>query len=295
MERYNEIKPHILIATPKQLAKHLETNLQDFVNLRRLVLDEVDKLLLIPTKKSSKKRKVMREIHPRPASLILTNILGLRRRFKTQLIATSATLDSNIQEELIEMGWGEHPRIVTVSEQMSESRFLESPSSIQHCYLECDDTSFGKNEGHYDKMDVLLDHFRSSKENSALVFIHRGAPIMQFLYQLRKRGLTVEALHENIQNPELYQKFLEAFRDGKIELVVATEETVRGLDFPWLSSVYLFEVPRTANEYLHLCGRVGRVKRRGRCIVIVESDLEQRRLGMHYNKLRVTGKCIKAF
>ena len=292
---YNELKPHILIATPKQLVKLLETNAQDFVNLRRLVLDEVDKLLLVPQKKASKKKKIIREVHPRPTTLLLTSILGLRRRFKMQLIATSATLDANIQEDLVEMGWGEHPRIITVSEKMAAGRFLDSPSLIEHCYLECDDTSFGKNEGQYDKIDVLSDHFRSSKEKSALVFIHRGAPIMQFLYQLRKRGLIAEALHENIQDPNLYQKFLEAFKNGKIELVIATEETVRGLDFPWLDSVYLFEVPRTANEYLHLCGRVGRVKRRGRSIVIVESVLEKRRLGMHYNKLRVSGNCISPF
>lgn len=212
-----------------------------------------------------------------------------------QLIATSATLDTNIQEELAGMGWGEQSKIVNVSKKIGEDRFLESPSSIEHCYLECDDTSFGKSKEQYDKIDVLWYHFRKSQEKSALVFIHRGAPILQFLYQVRRRGLIVEALHENIQDPEHYQKFLESFRRGEIELVVATEETVRGLDFPWLNSVYLFEVPRTASEYLHLCGRVGRVKRCGQSIVIVENEVEKRRLGMHYKKLGVKGNCISAF
>ena len=73
-------------------------------------------------------------------------------------------------------------------------------------------------------------------------------------------------------------------------MVVCTEETVRGLDFMWLSSVYLMVVPRTASEYLHLCGRVGRVGRRGRAIVIVEDEKERTRMKAHYMKLHVHGR-----
>ena len=73
-------------------------------------------------------------------------------------------------------------------------------------------------------------------------------------------------------------------------MVVCTEETVRGLDFMWLSSVYLMVVPRTASEYLHLCGRVGRVGRRGRAIVILEDEKEQTRMKTHYMKLNVQGR-----
>ena len=73
-------------------------------------------------------------------------------------------------------------------------------------------------------------------------------------------------------------------------MVVCTEETVRGLDFMWLNSVYLMVVPRTTSEYLHLCGRVGRVGRRGRAIVIVEDEKEQTRMKAHYRKLNVHGR-----
>lgn len=295
LEMYVSLKPHLLIATPKQLLKLLETNVKDFVNLRRLVLDEVDKLLLVSNKRAPKKQKLNREQHPRPCSVVLTKLLELKRRFKTQLIATSATLDVNVQEELVEMGWGEHSKIVSVSPKLSEADFFQSPSSIEHCYLECDDTSLGKSQEEQDKMDLFLDHFQFSKEKSTLVFIHRGAPIHQFLYQLRKRGLKAEALHENIGDPDLYQKFLGAFQRGDIEVVVATEETVRGLDFPWLNTVYLLEVPRTASEYLHLCGRVGRVKRRGQCVVVIENAVERRRLQMHHRKIGVKGACVSAF
>ena len=284
-EALSDIRPHIVIGTPKRVLELLDTNKKDFVSLRRLVLDEVDKLLLLPRKGFAKKQ-IIREIHPRPAKVIVEKLLGLRRRCKTQLIATSATVDDRIKEELSVLGWGPEPEVVSTSEEINR---LVSPDSIQHCYLSCHLSKEAYTKD-YDKLDALVDHFRASDEKSALIFIHRDAPISQFLYDLRKRGVVAEALHENCLNPSQYNQFLEDFKHGKIEMVVGTEETVRGLDFAWLSSVYLMVVPRTASEYLHLCGRVGRVGKHGRSIVIVEDEREHKRMISHYKKLHVRGK-----
>lgn len=111
-----------------------------------------------------------------------------------------------------------------------------------------------------------MDHFKSSGEKSALVFIHRGAPISRFLYDLKSRGFKAVALHENINH---YTKFLEDFKSGEVELVVATEETVRGLDFTWLNTVYLMVVPPTAKEYLHLCGHQLLPRQYQYCLIMV--------------------------
>ncbi len=292
LQNFAETRPHILIATPKPLLKLLETKASDFANITRLVLDEVDKLLLLPDRKSKMKKRAVRDIHTRATNLIVEKLLRQKRRKTSlQMIATSATLDKEVEEELCEMGWGDHPQIVRVSEIISKNPLI-SPSTIQHCYLECDNTSECKTREQCDKIDVFLDHFRSTGDKSALVFIHRGAPITQFLYELQKRKIKVEALHENVSESEQYSKFLKAFKNGDIEIVIATEETVRGLDFPWLQTVYILEVPRTASEYLHLCGRVGRVGRCGQAVVVVESPSEKRRLDNHYKKLRVDGEAI---
>ena len=278
------VRPHVLIGTPKRVVQLLNKNREDFVSLRRLVLDEVDKLLLLPDRRSARKQAV-REVHPRPAKLIVEKLVGLKRRYKTQFIATSATVDYRIKEELSMIGWGTTPEVISTSEREYE---LISPQSIEHCYLSCGEEQ--QSVQGYDKLDALIDHFRTSTEKSALVFIHRNAPISRFLYDLRSRGVVAEALHENCLTPSQYQQFLEDFKSGRIEMVVATEETVRGLDFVWLSSVYLMVVPRTATEYLHLCGRVGRVGRQGRAIVILEDYKERTRMIGHYMKLHVQGK-----
>lgn len=280
------VRPHILIGTPKRVLELINAEKREFLSLRRVVLDEVDKLLLLAHKRSARKQAV-RERHPRPASLIVEQLLGLKRRYKTQLIATSATADDQIKEALSIMGWGPDPLVMSTSDGMNQ---LISPDLIEHCCLPCYDRDGAQFPEGYNKLDALVNHFRSSSDKSALVFIHRNARISQFLYDLRKRGIVAEALHENCLNPSQYQRFIEDFRSGRIEMVVCTEETVRGLDFMWLRSVYLMVVPRTASEYLHLCGRVGRVGRCGRAIVILEDEKERTRMKIHYMKLNVQGR-----
>ena len=289
-KQLSDVRPHILIGTPKRIFQLINTELKDikFTSLRRLVLDEVDKLLLLPNKRSAKKLAV-RELHPRPAKLIVERLLGLRRRYKLQLIATSATVDHQMKEELSIMGWGPEPAVVTTEDRDNR---LVSPNSIDHCFLPCYGSEEQQHPEGYDKLDMLVNHFRAGNEKCALIFIHRNAPISQFVYDLRKRGIVAEALHENCLNPSQYRLFLEDFKAGKIEMVVGTEETVRGLDFVWLKTVYLMVVPRTAAEYLHLCGRVGRVGRHGRAIVILEDEKEHKRMNSHYVKLHVHGKAI---
>lgn len=280
------VRPHILVGTPKRVLNLLSSNEKNFTSLRRLVLDEVDKLLLLPNKRSARKQ-ALREIHPRPARLIVEKVLGLSKRYKTQLIATSATVDHQVNEELSVLGWGPDPVVIWTSDRVNH---LISPNSIEHHYLLCYGDDNERHLEEYDKLDALVDHFRTSSEKSALTFIHRNAPILKFVYDLRKRGIVAEALHESCLNPSQYQQFLEDFKSGKIEMVVCTEETVRGLDFVWLSTVYLMVVPRTATEYLHLCGRVGRVGRRGQAIVILEDERELTRIIGHYMKLHVRGQ-----
>jgi len=100
------------------------------------------------------------------------------------------------KEELINLGWGQDVEMISTTESPSG---LVSPNTIEYCNILCntnnrDDESVCS----HDKLDVLLDHFKSSGEKSAFVFIHRGAPISRFFYDLKSRGIKAVALHENI-------------------------------------------------------------------------------------------------
>lgn len=65
-------------------------------------------------------------------------------------------------------------------------------------------------------------------------------------------------------------QFIERFKNGDVEVVVTTEEGARGLNFDWLSHVFILSPPNDANSYLHLAGRTGRFGRKGTAISFVE-------------------------
>ena len=123
------------------------------------------------------------------------------------------------------------------------------------------------------------------------MFVHRLHSVDSFVWELRDLGLNAVALYKKVadQNPEQFQEFLEQFRTGQIEIVVGNEETVRGLDFKELDHVYLMEVPKDVDEYLHLAGRVGRQGRPGTATTMVSTGdpRDGRRIKLEYKRLEL--------
>lgn len=308
----DEVKPHILIGTPKRVLELVESNIKAFVDVRRIVLDEVDKIFLISASRETARRKAVRELHPRAGSVILTKLLSCcsnsrQRDVTPQLIATSATVSQKLQLELLDVGWGTNPVVISTS-----AHKLALPNSIKHEYVVCSQpkqavlkprqseldgtTTINKsNDATKLKLNALTQHFKSSGERSALTFIHRGASVTDFVRELSSRGVKATALYSKMLDYREYPKFVADFESGRIEMAVGTEETVRGLDFLWLGSVYLMEVPRSAAEYLHLCGRVGRQGKSGRAVVLVEGATEEKRILRQYAALGVKGVCVNTF
>ena len=282
LQEYMDVNPHILIITPKRMLQLLETNPKHFLNLRRLVLDEVDKILQPLSRHAPEKKRAIREMHPRPGCLVVQKLLSLPRRGRLQLICASATVNRALQEELVELGW----RVDVESISTFPVSKLASPGSIKHQYI------FLSDEEEVNKLEALVEHFNHSREKSVLVFIHRGASIGKFVSELNDKGVKATALYTKALTPEGYPGFLNDFKSGRVQIVVATEETVRGLDFTWLNTVYILEVPRNASEYLHLCGRVGRLGNVGRAVVFASGSQELKRLMLHYKNLQVEGKNI---
>ena len=272
--------PNIVIATPKKLLELLNNRTFTVRNLRRVVLDECDKLVApLNPQRATWRARSRRDKHPRPASLVLNVIREKLRKRHLQLICTSATADLGVKEELLRLGWPSELPVIQCSSSTT------TPTVIQHHYMLVKD----EKNSVLDKIDLLVDHFvHAGGGQPALVFIHRGAKIDQFVWNLRSRGMRVVALYEKMNDSEEYKEFLERFQAGQIQLAVGTEETVRGLDFPWVQTVYITEVPRTAQEYLHLCGRVGRVGRAGQAVVLLVGS-ELPRLFRHYAKLSIKG------
>ena len=138
---------------------------------------------------------------------------------------------------------------------------------------------------------LLFRVFKESGQKSALVFIHRLYSVDKFVWELRDLGLKAVALYKKVasQDSETFKEFLHQFRSGKIDIVVGTEETVRGLDFKDLDHVYLMEVAKNVDEYLHLAGRVGRQGRPGTATTLIsrQDERAERRMKLEYRRLEL--------
>ena len=281
MDELKKIKPNIVIGTPKRLLQVAEDDCYIFSNVHRVVFDEPDKTFSITDiaqlrARHKKLKKKVVHMHPRPGEVLLSMLLDVCKG-KFQLICTSATINDALRGELGEMGWGDHFADIICTTPLS------IPEGIKHCYAVANEANGGPN-----KIDLLVKLFQDSHENCTLVFIHRQAQIDQFTYELRNRGFTADPLYKHSAGD--FSSFMEDFKQGKINFVIGTEETVRGLDFTWLQTVYTLAVPKGATEYLHMCGRVGRVGRDGRAVTIIDPSIESKEfsnLQMIYRHLKV--------
>ena len=111
---------------------------------------------------------------------------------------------------------------------------------------------------------------------SALVFCRTRVEVDEVTTMLNSRGHRAEAIHGGMSQPQR-DRVMQAFRSGQTELLVATDVAARGLDIPSVSHVINFDLPSSAEVYVHRIGRTGRAGREGAAITILDPR-EQRLL-----------------
>ena len=104
---------------------------------------------------------------------------------------------------------------------------------------------------------------------SALVFCRTRLEVDTLVEALNAHGHSAEALHGGMEQRQR-DRVMARFREGKADLLVATDVAARGLDIERLSHVINYDVPNSAETYLHRIGRTGRAGREGTAITLVE-------------------------
>jgi ATP-dependent RNA helicase DeaD len=120
-----------------------------------------------------------------------------------------------------------------------------------------------------EKTDRLADVLQSERPEQAIVFVRTKVRCEQLYRTLRDRGMDVKALHGDMTQGARDGVMI-SFKDGRLPLLVATDVAARGLDISGVSHVINFDVPTSADVYVHRIGRTGRVGRSGRAITFVE-------------------------
>ena len=119
------------------------------------------------------------------------------------------------------------------------------------------------------KREVLRRLIRDAENlQNGIIFCNRKSEVANLHRSLVKHGFPAVALHGDMdQHARL--KALDAFRNGEMKLLVASDVAARGLDIPEVSHVFNFDVPHHAEDYVHRIGRTGRAGRAGASLTLV--------------------------
>ncbi|MBI2726854.1 MAG: DEAD/DEAH box helicase [Polaromonas sp.] len=116
----------------------------------------------------------------------------------------------------------------------------------------------------------LLDHLlRDTTINQAIVFACTQVECDGLANDLVQEGFSAVALHGALSQG-LRNRRLMAFRDGRVQVLVATDVAARGLDVPTITHVVNYGLPMKAEDYVHRIGRTGRAGREGKAVTIAE-------------------------
>jgi len=225
----------IVVATPGRLLDHLEQGTLRLDKVQFLVLDEADRMLdmgFLPD--------VRRLVEKCP-----------RQRHSALF---SATIPPQI-ETLIQ--WAMHdPETVEIGARRTPA------DTVKHVIYPVSDAQ---------KTDLLLELLKRVNYNSVLVFCRTKHGADRIAGTLKRNNHAVAVLHSNRTQKEREQA-LKGFRDGRFEVLVATDIAARGLDIADVSHVINYDVPQHPEDYIHRIGRTGRAEATGDAFTIMTAE-----------------------
>ncbi len=213
----------LLVATPGRLLDFTKSRVIDLSHVDTLVIDEADRMLdmgFIPDV-----RRIMSYLPPKN---------------KRTTMLYSATLNETVMR--LAMNWMEEPYRAEVEGETNATDTVKQVVYVIQAK---------------DKFTVLFNHIALHPDARTIVFCNRKCTTEDVYESLKVRGVSVEMLSGDVnQNKRL--KVLDAFRDGEVKIVVATDVAGRGIDVKGLEYVINFDFPYEAEDYVHRIGRTGR-------------------------------------
>jgi superfamily II DNA/RNA helicase len=229
--------PEILVGTPGRLKEHLERNTLDFNDLEYLVLDEADRML---------------DMGFRDEVTFITERCNTER----QTLLLSATLSNANIGSLIKT-------VLKDPEKLQLSTAQDAVQSIKQQIILAD------HPGHKEKLLGYL--LENETYDKAVVFCNTRAYAEQLADKLNRTELRTGLLHGELDQPER-NRIMKLLREGKINILVATDVAARGLDIEGIDLVVNFDMARKGDEHVHRIGRTGRQGRDGLAICLIQQN-----------------------
>jgi ATP-dependent RNA helicase RhlE len=225
----------IIVATPGRLLDHLEQGTVRLDKVQFLVLDEADRMLdmgFLPD--------VRRIVERCP------------RQRHTALF--SATIPPQI-ETLIQWAM-RNPETIEIGARRTPAE------TVKHVIYPVSDSQ---------KTELLLELLKRVNYNSVLIFCRTKHGADRVAHTLKRHNHAVAVLHSNRTQREREQA-LRGFREGRYEVLVATDIAARGLDIADVSHVVNYDVPQHPEDYIHRIGRTGRAEASGDAFTIMTAE-----------------------
>ena len=240
-------KPHIITGSSGRILELVQKKKINTQTVKTIVLDEVDRLLDDNNTDSVK-------------AVIKTT------QKDRQLLAFSATVPQ-VALERVQALMNNPIAILAAQDQ------IDNKPDIEHIYFVVE---------RRDKFELLRKIVRAIPIDRALVFINRSDDVELTVDKLNYNGLTAAGLHGRFLKEDR-KRAMEAFRSGKLQLLIASDLAARGLDIPGVDFVINLDLPEDPAIYLHRTGRTGRAGKSGIAISIVSP--REAALIAHYEKL----------
>ncbi|MFK0692195.1 DEAD/DEAH box helicase [Mesorhizobium sp. IMUNJ 23033] len=230
---------HIVVGTPGRLRDHITRHALDMSALKAVVLDEADEMLDLGFRED--------------LEFILDAAPAERRTlmFSATVPRSIATLAQGYQRDA-----------VRISAAGEEKQHLD----IEYRAL---------NVAQADRENAIINVLRYYEAKNALVFCNTRAAVNHLTARFNNRNFSVVALSGELSQNERSHA-LQAMRDGRAKVCIATDVAARGIDLPNLELVIHADLPTNPETLLHRSGRTGRAGRKGVSALIVPNSARKR-------------------
>ncbi len=230
---------HVVVGTPGRLRDHIQRGSLDLGDLRAVVLDEADEMLDLGFRDD--------------LEFMLGEAPAERRTlmFSATVPQSIATLARNYQRDAM--------RVTTLSDRTQHADIAYQAIRVAQA----------------DAETAIINVLRYHEARNAIVFANTRATVNRLTARFANRGFAVVCLSGELSQAERSHA-LQAMRDGRARVCVATDVAARGIDLPDLELVIHAELPSNAEGLLHRSGRTGRAGRKGTSALVVPPKAAKR-------------------
>ncbi|MCD9506682.1 ATP-dependent RNA helicase SrmB [Photobacterium phosphoreum] len=225
----------IVVATPGRLMEYIESDKFDCRAIECLILDEADRMLDMGFGK-------------------IVERINHECRWRRQSLLFSATLEGKGVREFSE-------KILNEPLEVNADPSRRERKKIQQMYLRCDDMNH--------KLALLANIITEQAERT-IIFVKTRERLGILRGQLDAMGIPCNWIQGEMAQAAR-TNMITRFRDGAVNVLIATDVAARGIDLPDISHVINFDMPRTAEVYLHRIGRTARAGKKGTAIALIEA------------------------